>query len=95
MGCKLLPSLPRSEMGDFGPVFNKMYFTGMIELPKILVNIFSVLPRLETAYFAQPPETSLPLSENWRLYFISQPRSQMKYSAASASASFPPDMDPN
>ena len=72
MGCKLLRSLPRSEMGDFGPVFNKMYFTGMIELPK-----------------------NLTLSENWRLYFISQPRSQMKYSAASASASFPPDMDPN
>ena len=64
-GCKLLRPLPRAEMGDFGPVFRKMYFLWVWWSPKkVLVQIFWVLPP-KTGYFAQPPETSLPLCGNW------------------------------
>ena len=64
-GCKLLRPLPRAEMNDFGSVFRKMYFLWVWWSPKtILVQLFWVLPP-KTGYFAQPPETSLPLCGNW------------------------------
>ena len=65
-GCKLFRPLPRAEMGDFGPFFlAKCIFYEYDGAPKKIWSKFFGFYPPKTGYFAQPPETSLPLCGNW------------------------------